>query len=116
MTDVVELKASLKAFEKWWNQAFDWEQGLSKDLPTEHDLEMMRIAFINGFDIARTPEAQWISVEDRLPELHRDVIVIQGKIRAIGYVADAYGNWDIYDPHINSPTHWMPLPQKPTKG
>lgn len=65
---------------------------------------------------------EWISVEDRLPEVDRPVIVSD----AVGYMAVASSwaireerhwtpsNIDSYDYSLGfEPTHWMPLPSPP---
>ena len=56
-----------------------------------------------------TTEQEWISVKDRLPDKHTDVLVCQtnGKVLK-GWLGSA-DRW--FAPGIV--THWMPLPQPP---
>lgn len=71
-------------------------------------------------------KAEWISVKDRLPDFFDEVIVYYN----CGYkslVSTAWrrlgdnGGW-IWDSRMSYPeelvdvTHWMPLPEPPTKG
>lgn len=75
------------------------------------------------------PSQEWISVKDRLPELHQSVCLINidkwmntGGVfdrnkYATGYLAEfgqKYWSCD-YQPalELNSFTHWMPLPTPP---
>tara|TARA_R100001377_G_scaffold68840_1_gene44102 strand:+ start:588 stop:914 length:327 start_codon:yes stop_codon:yes gene_type:complete len=65
--------------------------------------------------------ADWISVEDRLPnsELGEWVLVCAGgAINCMGYINHTFDHW-IYSPNhniaIDDVTHWMPLPEPPTK-
>lgn len=54
---------------------------------------------------------QWISVEDRLPELGIWVLTFDGASGIwIGYCFD--GVW-IIQGAISTVTHWMPLPEPP---
>lgn len=58
---------------------------------------------------------EWISVKDKLPEPHTDVLVAyasaSGKLHArVSYVVED-GTWAIY---LWTPVHyWMPLPELP---
>ena len=56
---------------------------------------------------------EWISIEDGLPELFIDVLVLRnGKIE-IDYNED--DGWFCYDFDGKRATHWMPLPSPPTE-
>lgn len=63
---------------------------------------------------------QWISVEDRLPEKYKDVLLavkakhISRPIPAFGFLTDG-NNWRINCTYtgIEAVTHWMPLPEVP---
>jgi len=59
---------------------------------------------------------KWISVEDKLPEDDRDVLVYYGNNRCgvewINWVKGKCYGWCGED-NIVSVTHWMPLPESP---
>ena len=63
--------------------------------------------------------AQWISVEDRLPELFVPVIVCRkfGKDerRVEQGCRDVNGWWKVYGTRTKNVTHWMPLPEPPER-
>ena len=55
--------------------------------------------------------SQWVSVEERLPEIGELVVAAH-----IGFVTATYDGEDWYDAndHLIRPTHWLPIP--PLKG
>lgn len=59
----------------------------------------------------------WISVEDELPELHKEVLVYTGKMVTIADLRypTTLDWWDNDGRYMqnNKPTHWMPLPAVP---
>lgn len=72
---------------------------------------------------------EWISVDDRLPEIGDEVIVytpnsrtkVTALCRLIRYEEDAEFFWDNFYGGTNfhlkeSVTHWMPLPAPPKDG
>lgn len=67
---------------------------------------------------------KWISVEERLPEYGKTVIVYgsQGGIYTARYQRARYewgrdSWWKLNSKsHICNPTHWMPLPEPPNCG
>lgn len=72
---------------------------------------------------------KWISVEERLPELDRGVLVYYGNlVRSYVYVAEMKRHYDSetrewMDDWVEGPsaivtedvTHWMPLPDPPSE-
>ncbi len=75
---------------------------------------------------AQLAECQWISVNDRLPELHRRVLVKGDSTFVAGLqeVDSISADWgirgelywglvnDVWE-NLDTTTHWMPLPQPP---
>jgi hypothetical protein len=68
-------------------------------------------------------KAEWISVDDRLPEITTPVLVyckVYGRFIAtyedIGAGAK-WGNWKDSNGNLGilPPTHWMPLPEPPSQ-
>lgn len=102
-----------------------------EDVDIGHDLKM---AFEDGYQAGvEAAQPKWISVEERLPEPHTDVLLIAhgwesrlvyiGKLQRLesekswltGIVSKA-SEWTVYDfSYIREPivTHWMPLPSMP---
>lgn len=67
---------------------------------------------------------EWISVEDKLPESFKHVLLTDGIKISEGYLDEAYGifddihrNWNADSPYLSlgNITYWMPLPKIPTK-
>lgn len=62
----------------------------------------------------------WISVEDELPQIGKDVLVLRkdGSIHEAHQCNEEIAMWWSVDgyPLKNNITHWMPLPQAPKKG
>ena len=53
--------------------------------------------------------SDWISVEDRLPQLYVDVLVYTGEFVVVSArLTD--NEW-----RADKPTHWMPLPKSPSE-
>ena len=82
--------------------------------------------------VSQGEKREWVSVKDRLPEVHEEVLiwlydtVVQSYLSASGYwmvsydVTDAAADIQIYDRKIvkqgealDYATHWMPLPKPP---
>lgn len=60
---------------------------------------------------------QWISVEDRLPNKYRLVIITDGEHIEEGYINN-YGIWSFgnglrWETSLKAVTHWMPMPEPP---
>lgn len=57
---------------------------------------------------------EWISVEDRLPDMYKSVIVCTARGTVEQGWLTVYGNWEcavgVYSIQV---THWMPLPEPP---
>jgi hypothetical protein len=81
---------------------------------------------------ARAPQAGWVSVKDRLPELHQSVVLLNAdrfenvaddwnrQVHDAGYLESWGGRtlpyWSIRGQRataIEAYTHWMPLPAAP---
>lgn len=75
--------------------------------------------------------SEWISVEDRLPERYREVLIwpqpenngrkligeyglIKGQDSPVWYYEIYTAGWG-YEHEITNVTHWMPLPEPPCK-
>lgn len=56
---------------------------------------------------------EWISVEDRLPQKHDEVLVFCDGARQLDFICSS-GRW--YDHDHKKVTHWMPLPEAPKGG
>lgn len=71
------------------------------------------------------PKKEWISVEDRLPEIGEEVLVVDVDVSDVivrvyslnhdtkGYYWDDEGGWWN---DFECVTHWMPLPEPPERG
>jgi len=83
------------------------------DASCRDTLEIDALAYIQQLEAA---QPKWISVEERLPEPEKDVLVLyRGKYRCIGYYSEDCGLWIINDAptYDETVTHWMPLPEPP---
>ena len=84
----------------------------------------------NNLEVARvdmptlTPQNEWVSVEERLPDFDVPVLVYvkdifdnKGTISITKYTItyDLTNNWLGYENSSFKITHWMPLPAPPTK-
>lgn len=91
---------------------------------TEKDLIIQDLRRENAELRARVP--QWISVKDRLPEFHEDVLMLfdngNESNMAVGFLCDvyeritswyAYSGCGWYTDCDESPAYWMPLPMPP---
>ena len=76
-------------------------------------------AFVEGAEWADA-HPHWISVEDELPKIGKDVLVLRedGEMQVAHQYNEEIARWWSVDgfPLKNSVTHWMPLPQPPKGG
>lgn len=86
-----------------------------------YEQALMATGFENGVKWADEHPNRWISVEDRLPEQNKKVIVICEKLDtapfykiSLGHIVDKtickdnYNGWDI--PNV---VYWIPMPKLP---
>lgn len=70
-----------------------------------------------------TPQNEWVSVEERLPDSQEDVLVVafwhENWQTMIGWYNDMVKKWRVITPHgemePGGVTHWMSLPAPPQK-
>ena len=60
--------------------------------------------------------AEWISVNDRLPEVHETVIAWDGDINEPELACRTIYNEWFGVKVCDTVTHWMPLPEPPKEG
>ena len=85
------------------------------------------IKSIPAADVVERKRGEWISVKERLPKLHTEVLVYRGNLGGMGgYVSIDHMDvrWVDDEPMWSSDvlawkskvTHWMPLPEPPNCG
>ena len=92
------------------------EEKLEKYLDYQYMYENGDPSYIQGIKVGvswadENPKSPWISVEDKLPEEHTDVIVTDGSS-----VAHCKKYGDGFYTNIGkccNVTHWMPIPELP---
>lgn len=76
-------------------------------------------AFMAGAEWADA-HPHWISVEDELPKIGKDVLVLRedGEMQVAHQYNETIARWWSVDgfPLKNNVTHWMPLPQAPSSS
>jgi hypothetical protein len=93
-----------------------YAEGLQASAPASRETK--------GAAVAKADQAsEWISVDERMPEYRKQVLVIgTGFGPQKRYTTDYYAAWyseaGIWErwPHPKPPTHWMPLPAAPKGG
>ena len=63
-----------------------------------------------------TQPNEWVSVEDRLPEVFTPVLVCREDGKVEQGCRDALGIWITFETRKECVTHWMPLPARPPEG
>lgn len=78
---------------------------------------LLYAGFVSGAEWADA-HPHWISVEDELPKIGKDVLVLRedGEMQVAHQYNETIARWWSVDgfPLKNNVTHWMPLPQAPT--
>ena len=76
---------------------------------TKHAMNVATYLFDRGYR-----KQEWISVEDRLPEVRQRVLLYSYHDGInTGYRADEIGRFYVDKSYPYRPTHWMPLPEPP---
>lgn len=79
--------------------------------------DIVASAFIDGVNYA-DQHPHWISVEDELPKIGKDVLVLRedGEMQVAHQYNEEIARWWSVDgfPLKNNITHWMPLPSLPS--
>ena len=102
------------------------EEKLEKYLDYQYMYENGDPSYIHGIKVGvswadENPKSPWISVEDRLPEPEKEVIILNGRKQIdIDHLTDdgegGYYWWksdDIICCDDDEITHWMPIPELP---
>ena len=114
MTDGKE-NLERKAFEEWYCSKTSESIGM-KRYPNGRfrnpETENMYLAWRAAKSHAA--QSEWISIEDRMPELNKEVLVAwsNGSVGIARHIKDEFEpiEWDTYGSHVNI-THWQPLPE-----
>lgn len=118
----MSIKALLKeAFKEGYNQGFFDMQKSQSPYTFEGDpqaadrwiSEVMAEGKIGEVEIPG-----WISVDDRLPETNKDVLIYDSETGKVNqgcfYGSKTEFNLGFIDSHVwGKPTHWQPLPELP---
>jgi hypothetical protein len=112
-----------KALDEAEQTANHYAQLLDK---TEEELNAERVQREDVTDINVAGKSEWISVDERLPEEHKNVLCVEGNKTIIAFMEKvedcdefvpvfwdfvAYDRDDTWDEVCA--THWMPIPEPP---
>lgn len=68
---------------------------------------------LRRFQLAIAHKPRWISVEERLPEIRKAVLITDGIDVGTGWMNQGWWNTWFTDIRRDEVTHWMPLPEPP---
>ena len=109
-----QIEKERAAFETWYCFGNPNDKCFAKNEIGSYSNPMTVIAF--NVWLARAEQSAWISVEDRQPELNKEVLVAwsNGSVGIARHIKDEFEptEWDTYGSHVNI-THWQPLPEPP---
>ena len=92
---------------------------MAADAASRYESPSFFEAFVTGAEWA-DQHPHWISVEDELPKIGKDVLVLRkdGEMQVAHQYNETIARWWSVDgfPLKDNVTHWMPLPQAPKKG
>lgn len=98
----------------------DWLCQQNKQLLDEIDMLKFQLKAADSVNENLSKQVEWISVEDRLPEFNKNVLVLDSTGRIDISFVDKTGTFDEFileathreDESVIF-THWMPLPNQP---
>lgn len=98
--------------------AIDLTGALSRAKEPMADVLLQRLEAINVAQDALTPQNEWVSVEEKLPEEHADILMWRKRWKIAEAGTFHIGRFWVYDEIGDSYTadditHWMPLPEPP---
>lgn len=103
-----------EAIQRAWCEYrhMEYVKGHVRPLPSEN--------FERGYEYGRRDALaeRWRSVEDELPEIDNDVLVIFSHAYTPAYIEKAVAYYDGNDWYTQNgfhirPTHWLPIPEPP---
>ena len=102
--------------EKIWRggpEAFQIVRGLYADMVSKMDGFEQQAKLL--LDACEKIPLVWIPIEERLPEIDRDVLLTDGEEVVLAWLAeDGWQTWDASQ-NWRGPRAWMPLPEPPKK-
>ena len=107
-----QIEQERAAFEAWYCFGNPNDECFAKNEIGSYSNPMTVIAF--NVWLARAEQSAWIRVEDRQPELNKEVLVVwsDGEIGFAQRINDELESqiWDINHPNLHI-TNWQPLPE-----